>query len=551
MKTVAQTSLLLALFAHTLACVFVVVSRVTFPGQIEWMTGSVLDHVERVRQGLPLYTEPTASWIPYIYPPLFSWIGAALGGSAVACRLVSVMSAIVQAVLVGRIALRLSASRFWSVVAVGLFFACFPYCGWWYDLERSDTLCGAMMLAVCWLLLDPRSFAASVIAGAMTGLAFFAKQQAVFYGAGAFAALVVASRLEPRPRLRNVVGFGLSAAFVLGGLLFLCVRSSNGWFAYYIFNVPRAHGILWPLVGEIVQRDIAEGFLLVAATFGFVALAAQSALRRTVERATVVFASMLAAGFIAAFSSRLHVGGWINVLQPWTSFASIAIAVLAARMAEKYGLKAVLASSAFVLGQVLLWRYDPRAFIPRPGMRSATERFHARIRDLETKGEVLLVSQGHVTRERHFQMSALADVVRVEGHSPPDLVDGLRDRRFVAVVDDARGPRDQRLPLWPPVMLEDIDDLEAPLFASYFVAERLDDELVALPMVAPAMPRWVMLPRTRALEGLSHEDAKLRHQNEMRLADERACKLRDGGTPSFAAKEIEFLAAPAPGSTAP
>src|SRR5262245_34727973 len=57
---------------------YVVLRRLAFPYELEWMTGSVMDHVERVREGQPLYAPPTADWIPYLYPPLYYWLAALL-----------------------------------------------------------------------------------------------------------------------------------------------------------------------------------------------------------------------------------------------------------------------------------------------------------------------------------------------------------------------------------------------------------------------------------------------------------------------------------------
>jgi hypothetical protein len=189
--TALRAFVVLGLGVDVVLFAIVVALRVGFPYQLEWMTGSVLDHIERLRSGEPVYSAPTASWMAYIYPPLYYGIGALLGGSYLACRLVSLASAAAQAALVRSVAKELGASAFWAFAGSGLFVACYPYLGWWYDIERSDTLFGAMALVVCALLLRGRTPAVHALAGALGGLAFLAKQQAVFYVAGGVAALVV------------------------------------------------------------------------------------------------------------------------------------------------------------------------------------------------------------------------------------------------------------------------------------------------------------------------------------------------------------------------
>jgi hypothetical protein len=163
------------------------------------------------------------------------------------------------------------------------------------------------------------------------------------------------------------------------------------------------------------------------------------------------------------------------------------------------------------------------------------------VRRLERHGEVLVVGRGHVTKTRHFQMSALADVNRAGG-PPPDLLDALRERRLAAIVDDARLEDDPPLGLWPPTMLEDIPEARALLFADYYVAESFDDAWLRVPMVAPAVPRWAYRPRREPLTLPESEITRL-HYAEMKLAARRSEALRGGDRPPYDERDIEELAA--------
>jgi len=197
---------------------------------------------------------------------------------------------------------------------------------------------------------------------------------------------------------------------------------------------------------------------------------------------------------------------------------------------------------ALVVAQLALWVHAPSERTVDGALRADTERFLASVAHLERDGEVLLVGRGHVTRARHFQMSALADVVRV-GPPPPDLVAALASRRLAAVVDDARGPADAPLGLWSPVMLEDVPALRDALFANYFTAERNDEQTLRIAMPAPGLPRWVYRPRRRPLGALGGEAVARRHFAEMVLADRRSAAVRAGHPPPFAVEDIEELAA--------
>ena len=73
-----------------------VVARVAYPYEIEWMEGGVLAHVARILRGQPLYARPTLEFTPFLYPPLYYAVSAAVaklvGLSLVPLRLVSVVA---------------------------------------------------------------------------------------------------------------------------------------------------------------------------------------------------------------------------------------------------------------------------------------------------------------------------------------------------------------------------------------------------------------------------------------------------------------------------
>jgi hypothetical protein len=542
-RLVARYVMFAALAAHAITALVVVVLRVRYPHDLEWMTGSVLDHVERVRAGQPIYTAPSARWIPFLYPPLYYWLGAALGGGAFACRMISVVAAIIEGVAVWLVARSLSATKLWSAAAVLVFIAAFPFVGFWYDIERSDTLFGAIVLGASAILLRARGVRGHVVAGLLFALGTLAKQQAVFYLAGAGAGLLLATRASDEPARRRDVAAFLVASGVPVVALFAIAKAGEGWASYYLLEMPSAHGILFNLAPGVVERDVPSGFLLFGVTLYASALVGLRVLRRTIVRRDVIAGAILAAGFAGAVASRLHIGGWINVLVPWTTCAAVAVGVVGSRIEEHSKARPWAAPlvAALIVAQLVVWAYDPGRVIPRPGSDADEQRLISEVAVLEREGEVLMPARGHITRVRHFHLSALADVARVEGHSPPDLVRGLRERTYAAIVDDARydsfRPTD-----WPPTILEDIDDLRTPLLAGYYVAKRIDYGTRALALRSPATPAWIYRPR-RAVLDVAPEELRRRQLAEMRLAETRAKAIAQGTTPSFTEAEIEDLAA--------
>ena len=86
-----------------LGWLFVALSRVGHPFELEWQEGGMLAHVERLRAGLPLYAEPSLEFAAFPYPPLFHWVGAASAGvfgtGFSALRVVSILATVCTLVL--------------------------------------------------------------------------------------------------------------------------------------------------------------------------------------------------------------------------------------------------------------------------------------------------------------------------------------------------------------------------------------------------------------------------------------------------------------------
>src|ERR1700712_1208819 len=74
----------------------IVWARIGYQGDLEWMEGGMLGHVQRVLAGRGLYVRPDVEFVPFIYPPLYIWRSAAvsllLSPSLFALRLVSALS---------------------------------------------------------------------------------------------------------------------------------------------------------------------------------------------------------------------------------------------------------------------------------------------------------------------------------------------------------------------------------------------------------------------------------------------------------------------------
>jgi hypothetical protein len=229
--------LALLVIAGTLAIMF---ARVGFPLELEWMEGGLLHQALRIQRGEPAYPPPSAAFVPFLYPPAYPALLAALGRIApldfALARAVSIACAVATGFAIARAVRREAKPRSAAIVAVGLFAASYPFTLRWLDLARPDSL--FLALATWGLVLlregwgDRRRI---VLAGLCMGLAFWAKQTAfVLIVASGLGALIVAPRGLPLYAL-------VIAAIDLGGLALGQLRS-GGMLWHYIYELHQAHG---------------------------------------------------------------------------------------------------------------------------------------------------------------------------------------------------------------------------------------------------------------------------------------------------------------------
>jgi hypothetical protein len=283
-------------------------------------------------------------------------------------------------------------------------------------------------------------------------------------------------------------------------------------------KLPRAHGMAAKYITMFFVADLSKALVLTLATLGAFAWLAVVVRDRVAKRATsleqpaLVLVAFVVAGFVASATSRLHVGGWPNVLVFWTTFAVPAVAALATRL-ESIGSRTVTcATLAAIALQAGAFVTDPNEAVPDEDAHVFVAKVNARVEALEKEGDVLFLGRGHVTRKRHPHINALVDLMRGGNPPPADLMTALEQRRFSALVlngiDDIR--------------MQNLLGRESELFSvvarNYFVAERFDDRAPMPAVGFPTLPRVVLRPRKTPLT-LDHDALRARELVELGLAD--------------------------------
>ncbi|MFO7563488.1 MAG: glycosyltransferase family 87 protein [Enhygromyxa sp.] len=228
---------LCAAWALIIAAVFAL--RVGFPLELEWMEGGSLQQAFRVQQGLPIYGPPSPDFVPFLYPPLYPALLAALGwvfplgyGLARAVSIAAVLATCVGLWRLCRFEHKPIAHR---AAAIGLFLSGYVFAFRWLDLARGDALFLALVLWGLVLLRESEgNWKKAVLAGTLVALGFWTKQTAaVFVLASALAGLLVAPR--------EFWIYAGTIAVIDGGGVLLGQWLTEGWLWTWIYEMHQSH----------------------------------------------------------------------------------------------------------------------------------------------------------------------------------------------------------------------------------------------------------------------------------------------------------------------
>lgn len=481
-QAVVSTALCVAAAAHVIAYGIVAVNTLGYPYVLEWMEGGSVDAIARVARGEPLYVQPSLEYVPHLYPPLYYWVAGAAAQlaepSLLLARSVSLVSTLLTTGTLALFAYRETGKTISAVAAGALFLASFEISGRWFHLARVDSLYVLFLVTTIYLLRFHRGHTGTLAAGALFALAALTKQAALV----ALGPVLLVAALEHRRRALEL------AVGVLGlvGVGVLLHWQTGGWFSYFVLRLPLRHPLETGQLVEFWTVDLAAALplALCCALAALVAPWPGGSKRRRLYLATLF-------GFIAsAWLSRLHSGGYVNVLLP--AYAALALVAGLApgrswprpERGARWLLRPGLTCAVTV--QLALLLYDPASAIPTAADRQANARLASRLARID--GEVLVVGQSYLPQlaQKNFLELGMAarDVLRSE---PGDWVThrlrrardrAVAQRRFAAILLSRRA--------------------EAfPALAHYRLAEELHADGEAGRPIAgvPYRPRFLYLPR--------------------------------------------------------
>lgn len=406
-----ELAVLSAASLHLIAVMFVVLSRINYRYELEWMEGASLVQVLRIYTGQSLYTQPTLSYIPMLYAPLYFYVAAALAGitgiSFLPLRLVSFGSTLACVVAIYLIVQAATKSRMLSMIAAGSFLATFKLGGAWFDIGRVDMLSLAFTL-VAVFVLSRQTTTASMLAGLSLSLAFLAKQTAL----PVFVVLAGSTLLLFRKQTIPFVGsfLALASAAYLG-----FHASTAGWSTYYVFRLAAGERIVW----SAALDKFSSGFAPVA-LFVLIGLAPLLFdFRKVMKNPLHAYYYLAIVGIGAAAAvARINAGAYYNALIP--AYAGIAVMFgMGMGWTRMRPGAAVFRTNLFqaavwllILGQFVLLRYDLAPQIPTAADRRAGEALVAELQG--ARGDVLVPFHNYLAvfagKQAYFHMVAYYDL---------------------------------------------------------------------------------------------------------------------------------------------
>ncbi len=422
---------------------WIAVAHLRFPFALEWIEGSMLDHVNRLLSGQQLYCRPSVEFVPAIYPPLFFYIAAglakAVGATFFSLRLLSVVASLLTFALLYEIVKRETGSRFSGLLAAGLFAATYRISGTYFDLGRIDMLFLFLYVWTVFSLRFSRSLSRAFLTGVLLTCSALTKQTGLVLAAP----LIVYSCLYRPWKYTGV--FCAVAGILLAGCTAGFDLVHEGWYRFYLFVLPGQHPVFFDRIADFWTQDI---FFALPFSCACVAVFLFTPSQVLSKETKVFYLLIVLAMVLVTCMTKIKSGGYKNVLM--LSYAALAIttglaqhSVCALQKKSLYGKVCAVVMLFFCLLQFSVLLYDPRPLMPGRGAKDVYARTISALKLVD--GEIFAPAYGYLSviagKTGTAHIGAINDILR--GDPGPersrlisDIRSALAEKRYAAVVMD-------------------------------------------------------------------------------------------------------------------
>lgn len=217
--------------------VFLWFNHLRFPLNLDLMEGVVWQHFQRAAAFQPVYPQPTAEYVPLAYNPLyyvlavpFSWF---LGVNMSTLRLVAILGMIGSGVVLYLVTRQETNSRWWGLMAVGLYAAAYKAMDAYLDTAHSDSWLLFSAMLGSYLIYRDRSRLQNLLGVVLLVGAFWFKQHGALFALGGLAYLTWREGVRS-----SLIYWG--AAALLGPILYIFAGPHifGPYFHYLTWVVP-------------------------------------------------------------------------------------------------------------------------------------------------------------------------------------------------------------------------------------------------------------------------------------------------------------------------
>jgi hypothetical protein len=398
--------------------VYLWINHITYPLHLDLMEGTVWQHFQRAAAGLPVYPQPAPDYVPLAYNVLFyylavpfSWV---LGSGLFTLRLVAILGMAGSGCVLYEIVRRETRSRWWGLLALGLFAAAYRVMDAYLDTAHSDSwlLCSALLGS--YLIYRNRSRVHNLLGVLLLVAAFWFKQHGALFVLGGLVYLTW--REGPR---RSWPYWAVSALLGPVAYVFAGPALFGSQFLYFTWEVPRH----WSEFNLAAVRRLV-GF--VGKSYPFLAAAAVTSVVwkgwRERTRLTVWDFQLVSALFTGLMGS-LDAGSSNNVYIPMGTWFILSgtLGLHAASQKIRAAGRFRLQHLALLLSLALLL-YDPRSMILPPAAGDSYADLLGLLRGLD--GTVYAPDLGQLSRDFTLYPAAhwvaLEDMIRGPGRDEHD-----------------------------------------------------------------------------------------------------------------------------------
>jgi hypothetical protein len=399
--------------------IFIFMQRISFPFDIEWSEGAALNQVNRILSGNTVYLKPDLDYAPLVYTPLFYYLAALItslyGNALFVMRLISVVGSLGAAGLIFGMVYWKTKDFLASWISGSLFLACFSISDGFFDLARVDSIYVLLVLIGLLIIQRAKSRWAYLGAGLWIAITFFVKQSGLIV----FLPMVI---------YLVVTDFRRSWTLLVGSLLAVIIpvlvidQQTQGWFLYYVLDLPALHGYSWLSlmnfwVGDILSPlGIAVGLAIYYLWIGRMEASAESSNSGLLENGVLnppIFARdqiwekdrvlllLFCGGAVASawITRSTNGGGANNCMSAYAAIslmAGLGFYLVISRAGQKMFGKTDLSGflKVLVLVQMIGLVYNPFNYLPSQADVQANEIVFDSI--LGTEGQVFIPYRSHL-----------------------------------------------------------------------------------------------------------------------------------------------------------